>query len=374
MKRLISTHTHLLALVACFMTWQPLSAQISYDVTCKGLENGKTAYLNDGENRQVLDSAVVTDGVAAFRGQTPETVVALVHYKPAQVNAPLCEMILDETAIVMDSGKLLKGSKLNQRYAQYQEATRTHNLLAETIIADFRAMQTEYGAQIPEEKMNELRRRTEEFSEQSRLLTVNMLEANRDNLIPLLTLLYSADNVGYTYVAEYMKTYKFANRPSLAPLRDMLGKESVKMPGAKVVDFAMQDLKGNTVRLTDWVGKGQYVLVDFWASWCGPCRQEMPNVKADYAKYHPLGFEIVGVSLDNRQSAWEQGVRDLGITWPQMSDLQGWKCVGASLYNIRSIPATILFAPDGTVVETGLRGEALSRKLAEIYAPQKLSE
>ena len=150
--------------------------------------------------------------------------------------------------------------------------------------------------------------------------------------------------------------------------------EARKAQGVMFKDVEMKNLAGETVRLSRWVGRGNYVLVDFWASWCGPCRMEMPNVKEAYAKFHPKGFEIVGISLDNKQEAWEKGVTDLGITWPQMSDLQGWKCVGASLYNIRSIPATILFAPDGTVVEAGLRGEALSQKLAEIYASKKLSE
>ena len=92
----------------------------------------------------------------------------------------------------------------------------------------------------------------------------------------------------------------------------------------------------------------------------------MPNVKAAYEKYHAKGFEIVGVSFDSKKADWEKAVADLGITWPQMSDLKGWGCAASDIYYIKSIPATILFDPEGRVVDTDLRGERLARTLSKL--------
>ena len=118
--------------------------------------------------------------------------------------------------------------------------------------------------------------------------------------------------------------------------------------------------------MSDYAGKGKVVLVDFWASWCGPCRQEMPNVVKVYNQYKDKGFEIVGVSLDQTEEAWKKGIADLGITWPQMSDLKYWQCEAAAIYGVNAIPHTVLIDKDGTIIERNLRGEKLYERIAEL--------
>ena len=137
--------------------------------------------------------------------------------------------------------------------------------------------------------------------------------------------------------------------------------------GMTFTDLEMNDLEGKPFRLSNVAGKGTYVLVDFWASWCGPCRKEMPEVKALYEKYHAKGFDIVGVSFDNKEKAWKDAVQSMGLPWHHMSDLKGWECAAAGIYGINSIPATLLVDPDGKIIANGLRAHQLAEKLAEIF-------
>ena len=172
--------------------------------------------------------------------------------------------------------------------------------------------------------------------------------------------------LGQEYVENFMASYPHADQPELQGIRDVLAISQCTKPGAKLIDFELPDEVGIKHHLNEYVGKGRYVLVDFWASWCGPCRQEMPNVKAAYERFHERGFDILGLSFDNNREAWLRAVAELGMTWPQLSDLQGWKSLAAQKYNVRAIPFTLLFDPEGKVVASNLRGEALANKLEEL--------
>jgi peroxiredoxin len=130
-------------------------------------------------------------------------------------------------------------------------------------------------------------------------------------------------------------------------------------PGSPFPDFDEKDLDGKPLSIANF--KGKVVLIDFWATWCGPCVQELPNVLKAYEKYHDKGFEIIGISLDSDKDKLTSFIKKNNVTWPQYFDGQGWQSKLGSKYGINSIPATYLLDKEGKIIGKGLRGEALEK-------------
>lgn len=138
--------------------------------------------------------------------------------------------------------------------------------------------------------------------------------------------------------------------------------------GMPAVDFALNDTTGNPIAISAF--KGKFLLIDFWASWCGPCRRENPNVVKLYNDFSDKGFEIIGVSFDEDRGKWIKAIHDDELAWPHVSDLKGWGSAAGKLYAVKSIPATVLLDRDGNIVAKNLRGDALREKLEELYAEE----
>ncbi len=168
-----------------------------------------------------------------------------------------------------------------------------------------------------------------------------------------------------TLASQYINQYRGASKGEIGRLEYDVKRSSTSTPGAEAPDLVGATPEGGTFSLKEL--RGQYVLIDFWASWCGPCRRENPNVKANYEKYHSKGFEILGVSLDRDHAAWVNAIKQDGIHWKHISDLKGWQSEHAKLYSVNSIPQTLLLDKEGKIIVRNLRGEQLGQKLQEIF-------
>ncbi|MFT6996335.1 MAG: peroxiredoxin [Cryomorphaceae bacterium] len=151
----------------------------------------------------------------------------------------------------------------------------------------------------------------------------------------------------------------------IAGMENQVRIENLLNTGTLAPEIALPNPSEEIIKLSDF--RGNYVLIDFWASWCKPCRMENPNVVRMYNKYANKNFEIFGVSLDRNKEKWENAIIKDNLQWPNVSDLKFWQSAAAELYNVKSIPFTVLIDPEGKVIATKLRGAALEKKLDEIF-------
>ncbi len=180
---------------------------------------------------------------------------------------------------------------------------------------------------------------------------------------------YLLSRVFYGMEADELDGYLLGFDPALdsvttiVSMKERVAKLKIVAIGQTAPDFVMNDESGNPVNLSDIYSKNEYTLIDFWASWCGPCRRENPNVVATFNSFKSKGFGVFGVSLDADKGKWEKAIADDQLAWPHVSDLKGWKNEAAALYSVNSIPANLLVDKTGKIIGRNLREEKLGETI-----------
>lgn len=188
----------------------------------------------------------------------------------------------------------------------------------------------------------------------------NLVALWATNFLPAESELATLEEIGVRFAKAR------PNHPQVKPFLENLKRLKGVGEGSEAPEIALNTPEGNVLKLTSL--RGKYVLIDFWASWCGPCRRENPNVIKTYAKYKDKGFEIFGVSLDKDRQAWLKAIEADQLTWKHVSDLQYWNSVAAQAYQVSSIPMTFLLDPQGKIIAKGLRGESLNEYLETLFS------
>jgi len=341
--------------------------------TAEGTVDGDTVYLAEVQGFfgfNPIDTAIVKDGKFEMKGNYDGADVRVVMATHQGLPTGVAMIVLENADFDVKLFKdpennkpEVKGGKAQELFEKYQKELDEMYQKADTVTLAY----LQDSTATPEQKAK-AEKLVKDLEKEQNDFTKKTILANIPSAFSDMLLGYSAGGFSEEDINEIMaameksgkqyKYYKMIQEERVASAKTAVGQ--------KYIDFELAGPDGKPVKVSDIVAKNTYTLIDFWASWCGPCRQEMPAVKAAYEAFHKKGFEVVGVSLDNDGNAWKEAIASMKLPWPQMSDLKGWECAAAQLYNVRSIPANVLVDKDGKIVAKDLRGEDLKNKLAEL--------
>lgn len=324
-----------------------------------GMNEGDTLIMTtDLTMMQALDTLIVKDGKFSTSGTADSTQLCVVYAmnNPRQSAMFFLEPGTIKLTINEEPGKSkVSGTKVNEAWQKITDISNSYGEKME------KKSEKLYDENLSDEERQAIMDELDKLNNELMAKIIECGEENIDNELGYFVVVNIPDN---DIMTPEKRMELIEKLPSHMRNRDLV-KQIIKMAeaakatskGQVIEDFCLSMPEGNKLCAMDEIKQHKLTIIDFWASWCGPCRQEMPSMKTLYKDFKDKGLGIIGVSLDEDKEAWEKAIEELGIQWPQMSDLQGWNSSAAQQFQVNAIPHLIIVDENGTILERGLRGE-----------------
>lgn len=352
-------------------------AQTPIKFTIKGTLKGKSKYSkiylhHKWNNEFKSDSAVLTNNTFTFKGITREINMYWINFDRNPLALPNAPFFIDQPSITIEAhtdslyNAKIKGGKEQNYFIEYRTLMKNFGTQQQSLYQKYNeALQRNDAITV-----NQIQEEFTKLNEKVKNTLKELIKTHPSSPVSGYIIYQEFNNNPNISVTELEEVVSYLDKNFLNTKFGKLAQQKLMQIngtaiGKKIMEFTQNDPDGKPVNIRDFEGK--YVLIDFWASWCGPCRMENPYVVAAYNKYKDKGFTILGVSLDQNKNAWLKAIEKDGLTWTHVSDLKGWSNEVAKAFGISSIPQNILIDKNGIIIAKNLRGEALEKKLSEIF-------
>ena len=372
MKKLLTICLGLFLFIGVYAqekTEQEKSTKYEINGTFTGVYKGKVYLVEeDGMHgpQTVIDSCLVVDNAFTFKGEAPQ--YSVIHFVKSE-DGQIAPVFLEPGKINMRLrpdfflGANSRGTVNNNLWGLHEHYV---NFVRDSVQLATGTDWMRKGRGSDEFEDSEFKRRTSLINNTKLEMEKRMVDYyNKEAFAPFIILFEMSLEVSL----QELKAMRAKLDPSLndhpyTKALDLVIIQKDFKVGAEAPAFSIIDINGKEIELKNYAGK--YVLIDFWASWCGPCRREMPNVVKLYEEYKGDNFEIIGISLDLEEDDWKKAITDMNMTWPQACDFLMWNSPVARKYNVVNVPSMVLINPEGKVEAIDLRGKQLHAKIEEL--------
>lgn len=356
----------IVALASCGEKKNDTAVQIRGEFkTSPGFENIALTKLN--REKTFVAEAVVVDGKFEIAFQAEEADFYQLDFSNNGflylILKPGEKLELDVAAMPIRENVTITGSPFTEQFIEVGNLLRPFEIQLDSLNEVYIALANDQERQLRREEFATIAEKIESGRKDVIRNFAKSTPGSLANLFFLNNLDMTQDLEIFVNVLDELKT-DYPNNVFVQELNYTVTAEATMQPGMPAPDFELTSDDGSIIKVSDYLGK--YLLLDFWASWCAPCRRENPKVVAMYKEFRDMGFEILGVSLDDNREKWIAAIEEDGLLWDQVSDLKKWSSAPAKLYAVRAIPHTVLIDPDGNIVATKLRGNELRYKLEEL--------